>query len=193
MVACDGARSDGRAIAGADNGGAMAKQPEKKEKDAEPEEAPNAGAGRKKLIMLVGGGLAVVLVAGVAAAYFLGVFGGKPKEATDPAHPAVAVKAALFVDLPDIVVNLSSVDQRASFLKLKIALEVSQKETVDKIQPVMPRVLDAFQVYLRELRTTDLDGSAGLFRVKEELQRRVNIAIYPAHVDQVLFREILLQ
>ncbi|MDR3494658.1 MAG: flagellar basal body-associated FliL family protein [Ancalomicrobiaceae bacterium] len=170
----------------------MAKQPEKRE--PEPDEVPATGGGRKKLIIFGSAGLVVVLLAGGAAAYLLGAFGGKPAEpAGDPAHPTVAVKPALFVDLPEIVVNLSSVDQRASFLKLKIALEVSQKETVDKIQPVMPRVLDAFQVYLRELRTTDLDGSAGLFRVKEELQRRVNIAIYPAHIDQVLFREILLQ
>ncbi|MDR3374551.1 MAG: flagellar basal body-associated FliL family protein [Ancalomicrobiaceae bacterium] len=170
----------------------MAKQPEKKSADAGDDETPSSGGNKKKLMIFGGAGLAVLLIAGGAGAYFLGVFGGKPKEA-DATHPAVTVKPALFVDLPEIVVNLSSVDQRASYLKLKIALEVSQKETVDKIQPVMPRVLDAFQVYLRELRTTDLDGSAGLFRVKEELQRRVNIAIYPAHVDQVLFREILLQ
>ena len=66
-------------------------------------------------------------------------------------------------------------------------------DEVAKINPVLPRVLDAFQVYLRELRASDLDGSAGLFRVKEDLQKRINIAIYPGRVDAVLFREIIIQ
>jgi flagellar FliL protein len=167
----------------------MGKKPEKKEADAA---APADGGGsKKKLIMMGGAGLAVVLIGGGAAAYFL--MGSKPKDASgDPAH-AAAVKPAMFVDLPEMVVNLSSVDQRATFLKLRVSLEVSQKETLDKIQPVLPRVLDAFQVYLRELRPSDLEGSAGTFRVKEELQRRVNIAIYPARVESVLFKEIMIQ
>jgi flagellar FliL protein len=50
-----------------------------------------------------------------------------------------------------------------------------------------------FQVYLRELRTTDLNGSVGMFRLKEELTRRVNAAISPHHVNAVLFKEILIQ
>jgi flagellar FliL protein len=168
----------------------MGKKPEKKEADAA---APAEGGGsKKKLIMIGGAGLAVVLIGGGAAAYFL--MGGKPKDAAhggDAAH--AETKPAMFVDLPEMVVNLSSVDQRATFLKLRVSLEVSQKEAIDKIQPVLPRVLDAFQVYLRELRPSDLEGSAGTFRVKEELQRRVNIAIYPARVESVLFKEIMIQ
>jgi flagellar FliL protein len=171
----------------------MGKKPEKKESDAAADGA--AGGGSKKKLMIMGGaGLGVVLIGGGAAAFFLGLFGGKPKEVGgDPAHPAAQMKNAMFVDLPEMVVNLSSVDQHSTFLKLRVSLEVSQKETIEKIQPVLPRVLDAFQVYLRELRSSDLEGSAGTFRVKEELQRRVNIAIYPARVEAVLFKEIMIQ
>lgn len=172
----------------------MGKKPEKKEADAPAADGAGAGKSKKKLMIMIGGGVAVLLIGGGVAAFFLGLFGGKPKEAGgDPAHPMAQVKAAMFVDLPEMVVNLSSVDQHATFLKLKVSLEVSQKETIDKIQPVLPRVLDAFQVYLRELRSTDLEGSAGTFRVKEELQRRVNIAIYPARIEAVLFKEIMIQ
>ena len=57
----------------------------------------------------------------------------------------------------------------------------------------MAKVVDAFQVYLRELRKSDLEGSAGIYRLKEELMRRVNVAIYPSHVDSILFKEILVQ
>ena len=58
---------------------------------------------------------------------------------------------------------------------------------------MLPRVMDAFQTYLRELRPTDLDGSAGLYRLKEELTRRVNASIAPSRVNAVLFKEIVVQ
>ena len=57
----------------------------------------------------------------------------------------------------------------------------------------MPRVVDNFQVYLRELRLEDLGGSAGLFRLKEELLFRVNRAVDPVQVTDILFREMLVQ
>ncbi|MEO1066416.1 MAG: flagellar basal body-associated FliL family protein, partial [Pseudomonadota bacterium] len=45
----------------------------------------------------------------------------------------------------------------------------------------------------RELRTTDIEGSAGMFRLKEELQRRINVAVYPVEVRKILFEEIIVQ
>jgi len=75
----------------------------------------------------------------------------------------------------------------------KVVLEVTDQKMSDEIKPVMPRVMDAFQTYLRELRPTDLDGSAGLYRLKEELTRRVNAAIAPGRINAVLFKEIVVQ
>jgi flagellar FliL protein len=77
--------------------------------------------------------------------------------------------------------------------KLKIVLEVPDQALILQIQPLMPRVMDAFQTYLRELRPNDLEGSAGLYRLKEELTRRVNAAIEPARINAVLFKELLVQ
>jgi flagellar FliL protein len=64
---------------------------------------------------------------------------------------------------------------------------------IQQIQPIMPRVMDAFQTYLRELRPSDLDGSAGLYRLREELTRRVNVSISPSRINAVLFKEIIVQ
>ncbi|MCG8561341.1 MAG: flagellar basal body-associated FliL family protein [Hyphomicrobiales bacterium] len=99
----------------------------------------------------------------------------------------------VYYDLPEMVVNLSSAEQRAQYLKLKVSLEAEDKKVIEALQPALPRVLDMFQLYLRELRSTDLDGSAGIFRLKEELLRRVNIEIYPNKVTRVLFKEIIVQ
>ena len=64
---------------------------------------------------------------------------------------------------------------------------------VQQIQPMLPRVMDTFQVFLRELRPTDLEGSAGTYRLKEELTRRVNTAVAPGRITAVLFKEMLVQ
>jgi len=67
------------------------------------------------------------------------------------------------------------------------------REELEAIKPTMPRLTDIFQTYLRELRVSDLNGSAGLFRLKEELTRRVNTVISPSQVNAVLFKEIVIQ
>ncbi|UJQ95415.1 flagellar basal body-associated protein FliL [Mariluticola halotolerans] len=154
--------------------------------DAPQEAEPKS---RKKLFIIIGAALVVLLLGGGAAAYFLVFSGDKNKD------PALAeVKPTYFFDIPTMTVNLSTDgNEDPKFLKLTVSLELSDEEMLEIVEPRMTRVRDAFQVYLRELRRSDLEGSAGIYRLKEELRRRVNLAIYPAHVDSVLFKEILVQ
>jgi len=99
----------------------------------------------------------------------------------------------VYWDLPDILVNLRTDGPRPSFLKISIALELERAEDRAAIEKVMPRVTDTFQVYLRELRADQLQGSAGLIRLREELLSRINAAVRPARVEDVLFKEMLIQ
>jgi flagellar protein FliL len=140
------------------------------------------------------------IIIGVAALVLIGAGFGAYKMFFSHGHEAEEkaetskVKAATFVDLPEILVNLSNPGtERTQYLKVKVVLELSEPKMIDQITPIMPRVMDAFQTYLRELRPTDLDGSAGLYRLKEELTRRVNVAIAPARINAVLFKEIIVQ
>ena len=140
-----------------------------------------------KLIAMVAGGLVLAIGLGTGA-YML--FGGSHE--TKAAAPVV--KPAVFVDLPEVLVNLSNTgSDRTQYLKVKVVLELPDAKLKEQIQPLLPRLLDMFQTYLRELRPTDLDGSAGLYRLKEELTRRVNVAIAPSKVNAVLFKEIVVQ
>lgn len=146
-------------------------------------------AGRKwfsrKFIMIAAAGL--VLIGGGVGAYLK--FAGHAKEAAAPPAPK-----PVFVDLPEVLVNLSTAgNDRTQYLKVKVVLELSDQLMMAQIQPLMPRLLDTFQTYLRELRPSDLDGSAGLYRLKEELTRRVNASISPNRVNAVLFKEIVVQ
>ena len=168
------------------------KEPEEEAEVAEATEgAPAAPLAKPKLplklMAIIAAG--VVLVAGLGVgAYF--IIGSVRQSQAAP----VAVKPAVFIDLPEVLVNLSNTgSDRTQYLKVKIVLELSDQLLAQQITPVMPRVMDTFQTYLRELRPTDLDGSAGLYRLKEELTRRVNVALAPNKVNAVLFKEIIVQ
>jgi flagellar protein FliL len=158
------------------------------ELDADEAGKPEAAPGSKRRLIIMAGAAVLVLGGGGAGAYFM----LKPKPA--PVVAAPVAKPPAFLDLPDTLVNLANAGgDRPQYLKVKIVLELPDQTMVQQVQPVMPRVMDSFQTYLRELRPTDLDGSAGLYRLKEELTRRVNYAIAPNRVNAVLFKEIVVQ
>ncbi len=164
-------------------------------------EGPTAKKGGKLKLVLI---IVVVLIAAGAGGWFSGVIPGllHGRAGEDPAaghegqHAAPgasAVAAPIFMDVPDIVANLNNGSRRASFIKLHAKLELARKEDVAIVQAAMPRVLDLFQGYLREVRPEELRGTAGTYRLREELIGRVNIAAAPARVIDVLFTELLVQ
>jgi flagellar FliL protein len=87
------------------------------------------------------------------------------------------------------------------YLKLRSKLELARPEDGALVQASMPRLLDLFQTYLREVRPEELRGSAGTQRLREELVARANIAVAQSgrgeaqqiRVNDVLFLEILVQ
>lgn len=152
--------------------------------DAPAEEAA-PGGGKKKIIIIAA---ALLLLGGGAGGWF---FMKKPAK---EAQAAEVKKPVAFVDMQEMTVNLASEpNQVGKFLKLKVALEVKDPKTASEVQPLLPRVQDIFQVFVRELRPSDLEGSGGIYRLREELLRRVNIAIFPNKADAVLFKEVIVQ
>jgi flagellar protein FliL len=141
-----------------------------------------------KLIIAVVG---VLVIGGSCAATWFVFF----RHSGDEMHAeAVPQKPPVFLDVPEMLVNLiGAPGERVQYLKVRAVLEVKEEKQLEAIKPSMPRVTDLFQTYLRELRPTDLNGSAGLFRLKEELTKRVNAAVSPVPVSAVLFREIVIQ
>lgn len=180
----------------------MAERDETEEATASEEEGAGGGeeqeassAGRKRLLIIII--LAVFLVVGgVAGAYFMGYLDPLIEKLTGKDSAAVASQQSretVFMDLPELLVNLNTGGRRTSFIKMKVTLEVDKKEFVPVIEKLMPRIIDNFQVYLRELKLEDLRGSVGMYRLREEMLLRVNTAAAPAQVNDVLFKEILIQ
>ncbi len=153
--------------------------------------------GSKKMLMIVGGATLLVLIGGGAGAYFFlfsgsGEAKGGKMAANAPPAPIVGPQVA-FYDMPDMVVNIQSGDGNPAYLKLSVALELTGADEKAGIAPLLPRVVDQFQGYLRELRVDDLKGSAGVLRLKEELLRRINVATAPFAVKDVLLKQMIVQ
>jgi flagellar FliL protein len=177
------------------------------QKSAAPPAASAGKPGRRKLMLALGAALLVLLLGGGTAVYFL-VFAASAGtgHADDDAESAGTAEAdhaeagteadraaARFVDMPDLLVNLKGDGKRMRFLRLRLALEVGSERTAASVKALTPRVLDSFQMYLRSLTVEDVQGSVGMQRLKEEMIARVNVAIEPNRVRDVLFKEILVQ
>ena len=159
-----------------------------------------SGKGSKKKIIIIAGVALFLVIVGSAAAYFTGLLepllGGGDAEAVatgEGQREVIDAGDAVFYDLPELLVNLNTSGRKSTFLKIRIALELPNADDVPKLELVLPRIVDNFQVYLRELRIDDLKGSAGMYRLREELLTRVSAAAAPARVNDVLFKEMLVQ
>lgn len=174
-------------------------EPETKDGDAAAD-APKQGLVKRilgnKLILFGGIGALVLLLGGGGAAYYFFFAGsdqptqlaaGAP-EPLPPTPPNVT-----FYDVPDIIVNIQGADAAPAYLKLSVSLELDGPEEEAGIKALMPRVVDQFQGYLRELRIDDLKGSAGIARLKEELMRRINMSAAPYRVRDVLLKQMIVQ
>jgi flagellar FliL protein len=152
--------------------------------------AEAAAAPPKGKLKLIIAAVVVLFIIGAAATWFFFF-----RHHGDDMHAEMAPpKPPVFVEVPDMLVNLVGLPgERVQYLKVKIVLEVKEEKQAEMVRPTLPRVTDIFQTYLRELRPSDLSGSAGLFRLKEEMTRRVNAAISPGQVNAVLFKEVVVQ
>jgi flagellar FliL protein len=168
----------------------------------EPQDEPDAAAtepapekkkfGKKKLILIA----VPPMVLGIAGAglWFTGVLPGilglrHETSGQEVFKPSVPV----FVDVPDMVANLAGPSSKPMYVKLQARLEISKQEDAEKVKQAMPRLQDMFQTYLREMRPEELRGSAGTYRLREELLGRANVAVAPIKVNNVLFTQLLIQ
>ncbi len=186
-------------------------------------EGEAAGGGKKKIILIVGGAFVLLLGIGAGLYFtgmldgILGKTDAAESEADGAGHGEAkkgghgeaqkgghgekkggghgeeASGGGSFVAIPTMIVNLNSDDGTPRYLRLTVQLELADESDKGAVEAVIPKVIDQFQTYLRELRVRDLRGSGGIYRLQMELLWRVNQAAAPAEVKDVLFQEILIQ
>ena len=159
--------------------------------------------------------LAVLLLVG-AAVFFSGALDSKKeskkdseitreryeeryKESTEGEEDAegadgdLAAQKPVYYALPEVLVNLASTTRRTKFLKMSVTLELHEKKSAAIVEANSPRIMDAFNTYLRGVEPQELSGSAGIVRLREELMMSINGIIGEGVVKNVLFNEITVQ
>lgn len=169
---------------------AVAVEPEPAEETPPPPPPKLSLLANRRLILLAGAPLIVLMLGGGlwfsgVAPRLLGLSHAEQKDAK-PVAPT-------YIDLPEMVANLNSDARRPSYVKLQARLELTRPQDAEIVRTAMPRLQDMFQTYLREMRPEELRGSAGTYRLREELIGRANLAAAPAHVSDVLFTQMLIQ
>jgi flagellar FliL protein len=148
-------------------------------------------SGKRKLILLA---VPLIMAGLLSGLWFSGLLPGwlglsHPQSAT----AAQKAPEPIFIDLPEMVANLNGNPRRPNYVKLVARIEVDSPADADRLRQAMPRLQDLFQTYLREMRPEELRGSAGVYRLREELIARADAAAAPARVADVLFTQLLVQ
>lgn len=177
-----------------------AKAPEEKEEGKAPEGGGEASAeaggdaaqAKKKKLMMIAS--AVVAVVGIAVAVGVVFFMGGEHAEKEESSAAAEVKDIAIYDLPEFTLNLVGDDPVSQhFLKIKLALELAHSSDIAAMDKLLPRLQDDWGGFLRQLRPSDVQGSAALQRLKEGLLRRANQSLEPVVVKAVYIREMLVQ
>jgi flagellar FliL protein len=145
----------------------------------------------------------LLLIAGGAAGGFyfqdrikqaLGLDAGRPLDVGPPPKKIVKPEDVAYCDLPEIMVTLDSRGSTGGhILKLSASLALDDKTDQPRVQAYIPRVIDVFQTYIRQMTVEDVTGVPKIQLLRQELLTRINTALEPAHVDDVLFRQVLVQ
>lgn len=153
--------------------------------------------GKSKMLVVIGAVVALLAIGG-GAMMFMG--GGKAKseeehaeEVSEPTKGGKVAAKPVYYELPEFLVNLSGSGNRVSFLKMSVTLELRDQAAVPLVEANKPRIIDTFNTYLREMRPTDLNGSAGIYRLRDELMTRINKTVEEGLVKDILFSEIIVQ
>ena len=148
--------------------------------------------GKRKLLLIIAAAGTLVVAILVVGLWFTGIIPHRTHGSALPQQAGLAEKSVL-IDVPDIVTNLDSGSRRAVFVRLKAKIEVAHVADQAAIATNMPRILDAFQTYLRSMRPEELHGGEGTYRLREALMNRIDVIATPVQVLDVLFVEMLIQ
>ncbi len=98
----------------------------------------------------------------------------------------------VFYDLPEIKTSVKGKDGSHE-LRLKINLELSSIDNLQIIEVLTSKLNDTVLSHIIELNLDEVEGSTGLYWLKEELLYRLNLAAAPVKIKNLNFSVFELQ
>ena len=98
----------------------------------------------------------------------------------------------VFYDLPELKTSVKG-KKRSHELRIKPNIELSGIEDIKVIEALIPRLTDAIIGHIIELNIDEVDGSTGLYWLKEELLYRLNLVTSPIKIKKLNFSVFELQ
>ena len=126
----------------------------------------------------------LLLVVGISAFFF---FNKNTQIKNEP-----QINEPVFLDFPEIIVNLNTATNENVYLKLSLVLSLSNNAEVQKIEFKLSKIKDNLETFLRELRPADFSLAGSTIILKEEITKRINAVISPIKIKEVLFKSILV-
>ncbi len=159
--------------------------------------ASHAHSRRRSFLVVV---VLLLLSAGLLAALFLGrlTFLSDLLPATSD-HGAgnvdTQISTVVTYDMRetlDVVLNSGQESNRV-YLNLSVSFKLSRPQDVPFVRNLEPAIRDTIIPYLQELRPQELEGSRGIFLLREELLFRVNKVTGSVRIEDVYITALQLQ
>ena len=154
--------------------------------------APGSKLSRKKLLLIV---VPVVAAIGIFGFYYTSQ---KSQKDQAPANYSIVRHAAengketdsytIFYDLPEVDVRLSNVPGKDEVVKIKLSIELSKMEDITIIEALSAKLTDAVIAHTIELMPEEIDGSEGIYWLREELLYRMNLIAAPVKISNLNFK-----
>lgn len=151
---------------------------------------------RKKLLILL---LPVVIVIGLSVGFYYAF--NQDYRSTPNTYSIVKRSGAqegeegitVFYDLPEFSANLHGEGPNKQFLHIKLNIELSSIEDVKTIEALTPKINDVVLTHIIELTPGEIEGSAGLYWLKEELLYRLNLATAPIKINNLNIQSVKVE
>tara|TARA_R110002072_G_scaffold92798_3_gene206153 strand:- start:1243 stop:1800 length:558 start_codon:yes stop_codon:yes gene_type:complete len=117
---------------------------------------------------------------------------GEPIAPADSGRHAAVEEEVFFYEIPQMQVTIQNGSGGFAHLQISFNLEITDEHLSAELDHELPRIIDQFQGFLREMRPEDLAGSAGGYRLRLELLRRVNLVLGEDKVRAVLIDQFVV-
>lgn len=168
---------------------------EEAEEVKEQEPQPKKAAGKLTLLLIIGVLLLALLGVGGFLVYKQVFSGGAEearKEAAAIAEKREAARLGVVTALDPFIVNLAD-EAGKRYLKVTMQLELDSEKLSEEVANKMPQIKDSIITVLSSKNTDDLLTVDGKFKLKEQIQTRINVLLKNGVVKNVYFVEFVIQ